>query len=312
MPSMDPYKLSYLRTLVTTPPTDYRRQAPQLYSGAAQGYGYINLNDPVKQIIRSPNIEATLPHVPNKSDPHPILSTPDPKPLTLEAKTFRAGIRYYWEDEVDDTWGYWRRQARAFGTSIERTIELLAHEPFNRYADPTYTSGWDNLTLANTAHLLEGGGTYDNTLPAQPPSEALLEQILDYFDNIPTPYGYPMRVGRIYIITGDNYARRWQQILNSPTAIAHPFSPGTTANQNPNIPPLITSGDGRVTVISAPYLVDKNLQFAIGEGHELVFARRWQYVDSENSKNPRATVQYAGVRLLSGWGDARRVLVVKV
>lgn len=72
MPSMDPYKLSYLRTLVTTPPTDYRRQAPQLYSGAAQGYGYINLNDPVKQIIRSPNIEATLPHVPNKSDPHPI------------------------------------------------------------------------------------------------------------------------------------------------------------------------------------------------------------------------------------------------
>ena len=312
MPVMTPYRLGYLKALVTTPPDDYRKAAAQLYSGAANGYGFTTINEAVKQLIRQPNIEATLPYVPNKGDPHPILSTPSPKDLTLEAKTFRAGIRYYWEEEVDDLWGYWRKQARAFGTSIERTIELLAHEPFNRYADPTYLSGWDNLTLANSAHLLEGGGTYDNTLPAQPPSEALLEQIFDYFDNVPTPYGYPMKVRRVYIVTGDNYARRWQQILGSPTAIAHPFSPGSTPNNNPNIPPLITSGDGRVTVISAPYLVDKNLQFVLGEGHELLFARRWQYVDSENTKDPRATAQYAGVRLLTGWADARRILVVKV
>lgn len=312
MPAMDPYKLSYLRALVTTPPSDFERVAPQLYSGAARGYGFTTINDAVKQLIRQPVIEATLPYVPNKSDPHPMLTTPAPKSLTVEGKTFRAGIEHSWEDDVEDKWGYWRKQAQAFGTSIERTIELLAHEPFNRYADPTYLSGWDNLTLANSAHLLEGGGTYDNTLPAQPPSEALLEQVYDYFDNIPTPYGYSMRVRRIYVITGSSYARRWNQILGSPTAISHPFSPGSTPNNNPAIPPLITDGKQRLVVIEAPHLVDKNLQFFLGEGHELLFARRWQYNDAEETKNPRAIKQYAGVRLLSGWGDARRVLVVKV
>lgn len=308
--SLDPYKLAYLKTLVRTASTKYRSAAPELYQMAAPGFGYGTMDSAVEQIIRMPLVEATLPKVTNKGEVSPAITPPDVKPLTIEGETYRARLEYFWEDMVDDKWGYWKQQATAFGQSIQRTIELVAHEIFNRANDPTFTSGWDNLSLANTAHLLEGGGTYDNTLPAQPPSEALLEQILDYFSNVPTAFGYPQVIKRIYIVTGDTYARRWAQILGSPTAIAHPFDPATTPNQNPAIKPLVTSADGRITVVVAPYLINSDWQFAIGEGHELFYKVRWQYNKMYERNDPPSYVHLAGVKLFKGWGDARKVLAI--
>jgi len=308
--TIDPIKLPYLKTLVRQGSTEYRTAAPELYQMAASGFGYGNLDRPIEQIIRMPLIEATLPHVPNKGDVSPAVTPPEPKGLTIEGMVFRGRLEYYWEDLKDDGWDYWKAQARAFGQSIERTVELLAHRIFNNALNTSVKSGWDDEPLASTNHKLEAGGTYDNTLPAQPPSEALLEQILDYFSRVPTAYGYPQMVRRIYIVTGDNYARRWAQILGSPTAIAHPFSPSDTANQNPAIKPLITSADGRITVVSAPYLVNPDWQFAIGEGHELFFKRGWTFDEMYEKKNPKAYVHHIGIKLFTGWGDARRVLVV--
>lgn len=306
----DPYKLGYLASLVQKSSTEYRSVAPQLYQGAAEGLGFSSTSDPYVQVIKLPLIEATLPEVANKGDVSPSLTPLQPRAVTISGRTFRARMEYFWEDVQDDKWGYWDAQAMEFGKSIERTVEVLAHEIFNRAYDTTFPSGWDNKTLANTAHDLMAGGTYDNTLPAQPPSETLLEQILDYFRNVPSEYGWPSVTDRVYIITGDAYARRWAQILNSPTAIAHPFDTTTTANQNPAIRPLITSADGRVTVISAPYLENQNWQFALGEGHELFFFRRWTYEDMEERKDPRSIVHYRGMRIVNGWVDARKVLVV--
>ena len=305
--ALDPYKLGYLKSLVRVAKDNYRTAAPQLYQMAAPGFGYGTIDSAYEQIIRMPLLEATLPRVDNKGDVSPALTPPEPKPLTVEGSVYRARMEYFWEDLVDDKWGFWKRQAQAFGTNIQRTIELVAHEIFN---NPTIVSGWDNQPLASTTHQLESGGTYDNTLPAQPPSEAPLEQILDYFSNVPTAYGYPQMVRRIYIVTGDTYARRWAQILGSPTAIAHPFNPSTTPNQNPNIKPLVTSADGRITVVVAPYLVNKDHQFAIGEDHELFFKVRWEYDKMYERNDPPSYVHINGVKIFNGWGDARRVLTI--
>ncbi len=310
MISADPYKLGYLASLVKKASTEYRSVAPQLYQGAAEGLGFGSTDSAVEQVIRLPLIEATLPEVPNKGDVSPSLTPLQPRAVTVTGRTFRARMEYYWEDVQDDKWGYWDAQATEFGKSVERTIEVLAHEIFNRAFDASFPGGWDNLTLANANHQLMAGGTYDNTLPAQPPSETLLEQILDYGMNIPSEYGWPSVSNRVYIITGDTYARRWAQILNSPTAIAHPYNTSTTANQNPAIKPLITSADGRVTIVSAPYLENKDWQFALYEGHELFFFRRWMYEDMEELKDPRAIVHYRGLRVVNGWVDARKVLVI--
>jgi len=305
-----PWKVAMLKNLVRKASTEYRSVAPQLYQGASQGLGFGTTDKAFEQVILMPLIEATLPEVPNKGDVSPSLTPLEPRAVTVTGRTFRARMEYFWEDEQDDAWGYWSAQAAEFGRSTERTIEVLAHEIFNRAFDAMFPSGWDNLPLASTTHQLMGGGTYDNTLPAAPPSEALLEQILDYFMNVPSEYGWPSVTRRVTIITGDGYARRWQQILNSPTAIAHPFNPATTPNENPSIRPLITSADGRITVVSAPYLENKDWQFVLGEGHELFFFRRWMYEDMEDFKDPRKTVHYRGLRIVNGWVDARKVLVI--
>ena len=309
MISADVWKVASLKTLAQKASTEYRSVAPQLYQMAAPRLGYGTTNRAFEQVIRVPLIEATLPLVPNKGDVSPSITPLEPRAVTVEGKTYRARMEYYWEDVQDDEWGYWQDQAREFGRATERTIEVLAHEIFNRAFDPTFPGGWDNLTLANTAHLLMGGGTYDNTLPAQPPTEALLEQIYDYFDYLPSEYGWPQVVRRIYIVTGGAYARRWRQILKANTAISHPFDPATTANQNPAMPPLV-DGNRIVQVVEAPYLENRELQFAIGEGHELFFLKRWEYSYMREKDDPRAVVHYQGLRVVNGWVDARKVLVI--
>ena len=285
------------------------RQAAQLYQGAAEGYGYGTIDMASKKIIRQPVLETSLPYVPNPGAPHPMLSFPDPKPLTITGRTYRAGVQSLWEIEVDDKVGYFVRQHKAFGTSIARTEELAAMEIFNRATDPTFTSGWDNLPLGHNAHALGGGGTYSNLIPAQPPSEALKETILRYFNNVPSEYGWPQMVDSIIIITGEAYAWRWKQIIGSPTAITHPFS-AADPNQNPAIRPLAQSEDGRFTIFAAKNLEDETTQIILGSGHELLFKWRWQYLTTEESKDPRGYKTLAGVRLFTGWGDARLALVV--
>ncbi len=310
MNAMDAIKIASLRSIVRESNDKFPRQVANLYRNAAGGYGYGTINQGVHQIIREPVLETTLPYEPNPGKPHQMLSFPEPKPLTITGRTYRGGVQNLWEVEVDDQWGYFKKQLRAFGTSLARTEELAGVEIINRALDPTFVSGWDNLPLGHDTHPLAGGGTYSNVLPAQPPSEALKEAILEYFDNVPSEYGWPQPVDKITIITGQGYAYRWQQLLGSDVAITHPFS-AADPNQNPAIPQLAASENSRFTIIEAKYLEDPKIQIIIGSGHELLFKRRWQYFITKETDNPRGYMTLAGIRLFTGWGDARRVLVVK-
>ena len=310
MNAQDAITLAALSSLVRYSNDKFPRQAQKLYAGAADGYGYGSTNEAAYQVIRQPLLETTLPLVENPGEPHPLLSFPDPKPLTITARTYRGAVQNLWEIEVDDKWGYFKRQLKAFGTSLARTEELAAMEIFNRALDPSFTSGWDNLPLGHDAHLLAGGGTYSNVLPAQPPSEALKETILEYFNNVPSEYGWPQPVDRITIITGEGYAYRWKQLLGSDVAFTHPFS-AADPNQNPAIPQLAGDENSRFRIISAVHLEDPTIQIILGSGHELLFKRRWQYNETTKTSNPRGYLTTAGTRLMTGWGDARLALVVK-
>lgn len=307
--SIDPTKLALVREIVRKIANDYQRVYTDLYRGAADGYGYGTVDSGTLQVLRMPRYEGTLPEVPNKLDVSPDISVPEMKPITATARDFRAKFLYLEDDAAEDKLGFYDHQASGFGQAIERTVEIMAHEPFNKAKDTTYTSGWDGKPLADTAHLIENGGTYDNTLAAAPPSETLLENIYDYANNIPSASGWPLKETNFTIITGPSYARRWKQILGSTTAIESPSTSGGP-NANPNVPNRFASEDGRVVVVSTPYLLNPNMQFVLFNGHELAFKERWRKTREFMQDDPEGIAQVAKLRLLNYWGDARRVLVI--
>lgn len=305
----DPTKLKLVREVVQKIANDYQRVYMDLYRGAADGYGYGKVDSGTWQVLRMPRYEGTLPEVPNKLDVSPDISVPEMKPITATARDFRAKFLYLTDDAEEDKIGFYAHQASGFAQAIERTVEIMAHEPFNKAKDATYTSGWDGKPLADAAHLIENGGTYDNTLTAAPPSETLLENIYDYANNIPSASGWPLKETTFTIITGPAYARQWKQILGSTTAIESPSTAGG-ANANPAVPNRFASEDGRVTVVSTPYLLTPTMQFVLFNGHELAFKERWRKTREFMQDDPEAIAQVAKLRLLNYWGDARRVLVI--
>jgi len=305
---LDPITSDLVTKIVDKVRGEYRKHYPELYRGARAPYGYGTIDKSHYQLIRMSRIEDPLPEVPNKMDVSPTLSPPEPKPFTATSRDFRAKFFYLADDEADDKVGYYAFNAQGLAEAAERTKELMAHEPFNRATDPTYLSGWDNQPLISTTHQLENGGTYSNRIPAATPSEALLEQVKEYFSKIPSPGGWPIKETDFIIVASDAYARRWAQILNADTAISHPKNPSITPNQNPAIPSLFAAEGGRIVIVGTPYLVNPNHQFFLAKNHELAFKVRWDRQYTAKYDDPEGMAHIVKLRLLTYWADARRIV----
>ncbi len=303
----DPLTTKLLDQIVQEVTSNFNSYYKQIYRNAAPGYGVGKLDKSVLQILRMPRLETTLPEVPNKMDVSPVISPPDVQPITATARDFRAKI-FYLDDDQKDNPKFYAFHAKGFAESIERTIEIMAHEPFNRSTDATYTSGWDGLTLLSSTHKLENGQTYDNTITGSPPpSEALWQTVLDYGMTIPSAFGWPVRETSVVVVTGLSYARRWRQILGANTAIESPSTAGG-ANANPNVPSLFATEDMQHFVVGTPHLVDQTKQFFLFSNHELAFKERWREIYTYQSDDPKAVAHVAKLRLVPYWGDARRIL----
>lgn len=211
----------------------------------------------------------SVPEINNPSLPTPVLTGQRPEVVRYRRRTWRAAVRYLWEDTIDDKIGWYRRLVRNLAGALEYSLELLHHEPFLRAIDATYTGGWDNQPLLSSAHQLLGGGTFNNQRTFVAPTDVIIREIEEHFNTIPDPYGRPVAVNNILLFVPTKWYLTFQQILNSRTAITNPLASGQV-NPNQGIVPAFTAG--RFTVVGSPYLNsinNGNVYFALGQNHTL-------------------------------------------
>jgi hypothetical protein len=250
----------------------------------------------------------SIPENNNAGSPTPILSGSRPRLVRYRRRTWRGGVRYLWEDTIADQIGYYQSLVKGLAEAAQYSLETLYHEPFFRATDTAYIGGWDQKSLLNSAHLLLGGGTWNNQFAYATPTDVILRQIEQTFDTLPDPYGRPYAVNKITIFTSTSLIRTFEQLLNARTAITNPLA-GGTVNPNANIPPAFTAG--RFTVIGSPYLNNVssgNVYFALGQGHKMFVANAFNRERMFELNDPPAFQHEVWWSGNVGWTAADRVI----
>lgn len=250
----------------------------------------------------------SVPEINNPNLPTPLLTGQRPEVVRYRRRTWRAGVRYLWEDTIDDKIGWYKRLTRNLSGALEYSVELLWHEPFFRAIDPNYIGGWDRKTLLNDTHDLLGGGTFDNRRAFATPTDAIIRQIEEHFNTIPDPYGRPVAINNIMIYTSTKWYLTFQQILNSRTAITNPLASGQV-NPNQGIVPAFTAG--RFTVVASPYLTGVNngdVYFALGQNHNMFKATAFAKDRMYEINNPPGYVHETWWSGGVGWLSAESIL----
>lgn len=283
-----------------------------IYStGADRDFGVLKQDTPFLQFIRDTNL-GLVPRDPGRLQTTPLLTAPDPQPLTIKPVDLRGAHGFLWRDMKDDTWGRLRRLAASLGESMQTTLEYFGHTLFNNYTDSSIAIGWDGQPLGSATHRVLNGTTYSNLLPAAAPSEALINSIFDYFESVPDDHGRPTRVTSFNMVVHHREYRAFSQLMNTKTAIsvvsgATPTGP----NPNPNIPSILNQDPLGYKLTPSPYLLP-GLRVILGEGHQAFYWHRFGPLLSNYTRNdPPAEVYRVWWSGNVGFMDARRVLIIQ-
>lgn len=250
----------------------------------------------------------SIPEVNNPGDPTPLLAGPKIEGVRYRRRTWRGAVRYLWEDAFGDKIGYYQNLVSGLGQAALYSRELLYHEPFIKAVDTTYLGGWDNKPLLDDAHLLLGGGTWDNKFVYVTPTDLVLRFVEETMDTLPDPYGRPFAAGQLLIFTSTNLYRTFEQILNARTAITNPYASGQVS-PNPNIPPAFDAG--RFRVVGSPYLNrvnNGNVYFVLAKGHKMFVATAFSKERMFELNNPPAYQHEVWWSGNVGWTSADRVI----
>lgn len=255
---------------------------------------------------------SSVPRMDDKAKPHPVLSAPSPRVLTVRPVSYRGSYAYLWEDLQDDKAGYYREMAATLGHALLFTRELVGHEPFNRARDATFLQGWDNnpLGFATIPLLDAGAGTYSNVYAAAAPSETTLDAVMNHFDRVPDNRGRPTKVQRIILIVHITRLRHWRQLLRAAARdVAVEVPVGTGANANPQMPNRFSADN--ITVIGTPYFTaaDLNSFIALGAQNGLYWRTRFTKDGMDELTNPPRTLHWAWSKFALGVADKRQIAV---
>lgn len=77
------------------------------------------------------------------------------------AEPYGLAIEFTWESWRDELYGVFQEMVRELRRSSDNRLEVDAHSILNNAASSSFT-GFDGLSLINTAHTLLGGSTQDN------------------------------------------------------------------------------------------------------------------------------------------------------
>jgi len=305
MPALTIAEQKALRGILRQAQENWARVGERPYTFGAEGVR--RFDGSILEVAYMPGL-VSVPEVGDPNAPTPILQGGRPQVLRYRRRTWRGGVRYLDELELDDRIGYYRRLVSGLAEALQFSLERLYHEPFFRAVDPTYIGGWDRKPLLDTAHLLLGAGTYNNRRAFAAPTDTVLKEIQQHFDTIPDPYGRPVPVGRIMIFTSQKWFYNFKQLLGATTAITNPLASGQV-NPNPNIPSIVETE--RFVLVGSPYLNNINggdVYFALGSGHTMFIGRAFSRERMFKLNDPPATQHEVWWSGNVGWFDATRVL----
>jgi hypothetical protein len=305
MPALTLAEQTALRGILRDAQQRWARVGLRPYQFGAEGAD-LKFNGSILEMAEMPGL-ISVPEINDPNSPTPIMQGPRPQVVRYRRRTWRAGVRYLDELELDDRIGYYRRLVRGLSDALEYSLELLYHEPFIRALDATYIGGWDRRPLLDNSHLLLGSGTFGNRRAYVAPTDTVLEDIQLHFDTTPDPYGRPVPVSRIMLFVSQKLFYRFKQILQARTAIINPVGAGV--NPNPNIPSVVETE--RFVLVGSPYLNQINngdVYFALGAGHNLFLAKAFSKERMFRKDDPPATQHEAWWSGNVGWFDATQVL----
>jgi hypothetical protein len=210
--------------------------------------------------------------------------------------TYGYGFIVTREMMEDDQYGLIKRFPAALARSVRHTVETLGANILNRAFNDSYVGG-DGLELCSTAHLLGGGGTWQNE-----PTDAVdlgatsLEQALVDIAAWTDDAGLKIRAMPKKLVVPQNLAWTASKLLEST------LEPESAQN-------AVNPGKGIVPWEVNHYLTDTDAWFIVTdvpEGLVFYWRRRPEFsqdsvFDSENAKFKTT------FRCIVGWDDPRGI-----
>lgn len=203
---------------------------------------------------------------------------------------------------VDDQYGVIKKMPKMLGRSARHRVEVSAFDIFNDAFTGAIYTGYDGLSLVNSAHTTTDAGTVSNTTSAPADlSIASLQEAINHFHTLVDDRGFPMLLDPKYLLIGAGDFFLASELLKSQ------YMPGAAAAGRNDV--NVLSSMGIVPIISH-YLTDPDAGFLIaakGE-HDLNFFWREKLTfDESDHPQSRDALFMAFMRFSVGFGDWRGV-----
>ena len=236
--------------------------------------------------------------VPEKTQGQSV-SYSDPKQNWVHRLTHvTSGLGYIITREMfeDDQYGKMRAFTRALARSVRHTVEVTSANVLNRAFSNSYLGG-DGLELCSTAHLLGGGGTWQNELTTAADLDATsLEQALIDIGDMVDDAGLLVRANVRRLVVPNELDWTATKLLDST------LEPSSANN-------AVNPAKSRMPYTVWNFLTDPDAWFLttdIPNGLVTYFRRRPEFTrdndfDSENAKFKTT------YRMVAGWDDPRGV-----
>lgn len=214
------------------------------------------------------------------------------------AEPFGLAIEFTWEAWRDELYGVFEEMVAELRRASDNRLEVDAHAPFNN-ATTAGNTGFDGVTLLNTAHPLLGGGTSDNRATAAVSfSFTGIQAAMQHFHNMTDERGLPRLQAPSLALVSPEFYHDAREILGST---------GKPLVANNEINALIADDLGWMV---SHYLTSTTLWFVLARQgvHDVNFFIRdepiFDMFDDPRTKNAVATVYQ---RHTSGFGTWRGV-----
>lgn len=194
-----------------------------------------------------------------------------------------------------------KSRAKSNAISMVQAKEFNLHLFYNRAFTSGYVGG-DGVTLASTAHPLQGGGTFAN----RPVAGAMLNEA-SLEDALISIMGFVDDKGLLIGVKPQKLIVPRQQVYNAERLLKSMYQPGTANN---DINAIMNTNSLPGGYVMSVYLTSPNAWFiktdAGNSGYGMIYQERMALVfDEDNEWNTKNFMAGSVERYTGGWDDAR-------
>lgn len=215
---------------------------------------------------------------------------------------FGKGFRITHEMWKDDLYGVMKKMSKGLGRAARNRVEVSAFDVFNDAFTGALYTGYDSLSLINSAHTTVDAGTISNTTAAPADiSVASLQEAINHFNLLVDDRGFPILMRPKYIL--HHPKDFW--IVNE--TLKSQYLPGAANAGRNDVNVLADSG---MVPIMAHYLTDDDAAFVLADkgDHDLWFFWREKVMfDDYDHPDSKDAMYTAYMRFSVGFGEWRGV-----